>query len=134
MTHFSLSILLAFLTLTSAACQSTGDSSKRTTMLAHDVYFALLDDSPEACQTLADACERWLGGLPGIEFFATGIREETLDRDVNDLEFDVSLHVFFTDHAAHEAYQTAEKHLAFIEENKANWAGVRVFDSVVQGR
>jgi hypothetical protein len=134
MTHLRLPILLALFALASAACRSTGDASGRSAMLAHDVYFTLQDDSPEACRTLVDACNRWLSGLPGIEFFATGTREDELTGEVNDLEFDVSLHVFFVDRAAHDAYQTAENHLAFIEENKANWAGVRVFDSMVQGR
>ena len=33
--------------------------------------------------------------------------------------------------AAHDAYQDDATHDKFIEENKANWAGVRVFDSLV---
>ena len=45
--------------------------------------------------------------------------------------FDVALHVVFADKAAHDAYQTVEDHLKFIEENKANWKQVRVFDSYV---
>ena len=31
--------------------------------------------------------------------------------------------------AAHDAYQTAARHQKFIDENKANWKKVRVFDS-----
>jgi hypothetical protein len=38
----------------------------------------------------------------------------------------------FKSMAAHEAYQKAERHLKFIEENKANWKKVRVFDSYVE--
>jgi hypothetical protein len=37
--------------------------------------------------------------------------------------------VIFKDRASHDAYQTAPKHLQFIEENKPTWAKVRVFDS-----
>ena len=134
MMRLRLPILLAIFALTAASCRSTGDASGRTTMLAHNVYFTLRDNSPEASRTLADACHRWLSGLPGIRFFATGTREEEFSRDVNDLEFDVSLHIFFVDRAAHDAYQTTKNHLGFIEANEASWSGVRVFDSVVKGR
>ena len=33
---------------------------------------------------------------------------------------------------AHDAYQVAPRHIQFIEENKANWAQVRVFDADVE--
>jgi hypothetical protein len=42
------------------------------------------------------------------------------------------LHVVFENRAAHDAYQTAPRHLKFIEENKATWKKVRVFDSDVE--
>ena len=45
-------------------------------------------------------------------------------------DFDVGLHVIFKDRAAHDHYQETEAHLKFIEENKAGWAKVRVFDTV----
>jgi hypothetical protein len=48
---------------------------------------------------------------------------------VNDRDFDVALQVMFSDRAAHDRYQTDERHLAFIAENKANWQRVRVFDA-----
>ena len=35
----------------------------------------------------------------------------------------------FKNKATHDVYQTNEQHLKFIEENKANWKKVRVFDS-----
>ena len=52
-----------------------------------------------------------------------------LDRSVNDRDFDVGLHLVFKDRAAHDLYQNAPRHLQFIEENKATWKKVRVFDS-----
>jgi hypothetical protein len=39
--------------------------------------------------------------------------------------------VVFESRAAHDAYQVAPRHVQFIEENKANWAKVRVFDANV---
>ena len=53
---------------------------------------------------------------------------------MNDLDFDVGLHVVFTDRAAHDAYQTTPAHLRFIAENKDNWKRMRVFDSVVSSK
>ena len=56
---------------------------------------------------------------------------EDLKRPVNDLNFDVALHIVFTDKASQDKYQDAPRHLEFIEKNKALWKSVRVFDSYV---
>lgn len=97
-------------------------------LLVHNVYFTLKDKSPAARDALLAACRKYLTDHPGTVFFAVGTLSD-LDRPVNDREFDVGLHVIFRDRAAHDAYQTHERHLQFIEENKAGWAKVRVFDS-----
>ena len=102
-------------------------------MLAHNVYFTLKDRSATAKQALLDACKTHLTSHPGTRFFACGTLEEGLDRPVNDRDFDVALHVVFDSRAAHDAYQAAPRHLQFVEENRANWAKVRVFDSAVDG-
>ena len=100
--------------------------------LAHDVYFTLQDASPAARQKLVDACRLYLSGHEGTVFFATGVRAEEMARDVNDRGFDVSLHVYFRDKAAHDAYQEHPRHKQFIAEMGANWKTVRVFDSWVE--
>jgi hypothetical protein len=102
-------------------------------MLAHNVYFALKDNSPAARQRLVAACKKYLSKHPGTVFFAAGVLAEALKREVNDRDFDVGLHVIFTDQAAHDRYQDAPDHLQFIAENKDNWKKVRVFDSVAEG-
>lgn len=102
-------------------------------MLAHDVYFTLNDNSAAAKERLVAACKKYLTGHPGTEFFAAGTLAAELDRSVNDRGFDVALHVVFTTKTAHDAYQQAERHLKFIQENKDNWKQVRVFDSHVEG-
>ena len=102
--------------------------------LAHDVYFTLHDASPEARQKLVDACSSYLSGHPGTVFFAVGPRAGEMHREVNDAAFDVSLHVYFADQAAHDAYQEHPRHGTFIEEMSGNWKAVRVFDSWVAGR
>lgn len=98
-------------------------------MLAHDVYFSLKDNSPEAKAKLVAACKKYLAGHPGTVWFAAGSLAEDFQREVNDRDFDVALCLVFKDKAAHDAYQKHERHLKFIEENKDNWKKVRVFDS-----
>ena len=100
-------------------------------MLAHIVFFTLKDSSPEACQRLVAACNKYLSEHPGTVHYSAGTRAEQYQREVNDADFHVALNVIFDSTETHEAYQTAERHLQFIEENKDNWAKVRVFDSVV---
>ena len=100
-------------------------------MLSHMVYFTLNENTQAAAEQLVAACHTYLKDHPGVVFFAAGTLVEDLQRPVNDLDFHVSLHVVFDSRAAHDAYQVHEQHLAFIEQNKANWKQVRVFDSMV---
>jgi hypothetical protein len=98
-------------------------------MLAHNVYFSLKDNSADAKNKLVDACKKHLSKHPGEVYFAAGVRAEDFQREINDREYDVSLHIFFKDKAALEKYAVAKRHLQFIDENKENWRKVRVFDS-----
>ncbi len=104
---------------------------KEKMMLSHDVYFSLKDNSPAAKQKLVEACKKYLTGHEGEVFFATGGLVESLKREVNDVDFDVALHIVFKDLDAHDKYQVAKRHDEFIAENKDNWKKVRVFDSYV---
>ena len=99
--------------------------------LAHNVFFKLKDNSAAKVQALIDDCKKYLNVQPGIVFFAAGSLCADLARDVNDRDWDVGLHIVFVDKAAHDAYQDDATHNRFIAQNKANWAGVRVFDSLV---
>lgn len=101
-------------------------------MLSHDVYFTLKEKTPEGRKSLIDSCHKYLTGHPGVVFYAAGTVNESLRREVNDLDFDVTLQLIFVDKAAHDAYQVHPKHQQFIEENKPTWAKVRVFDADVQ--
>jgi hypothetical protein len=100
-------------------------------MLAHNVFFSLQDKSDAAVAKLLDACKKYLTEHPGTVFFACGTRAPELQRPVNDLEFDVALHLVFKTNADHDAYQAAQRHLEFVAACKDNWAKVRVFDSIV---
>jgi hypothetical protein len=102
-----------------------------TMQLAHNVFFKLKDQSPARVDELVAACKKYLNVQPGIVFFAAGKVCKELNRDVNDLDWDVGLHLIFKDKASHDSYQDDPTHIKFIEEQKHNWAKVRVFDSLV---
>ena len=97
-------------------------------MLTHNVFFALKDNSADATGALVASCRKYLTDHPGTAFFAVGTLSD-LDREVNDRQFDVALHVIFESREAHDAYQKHARHLEFIAENKESWKMVRVFDS-----
>lgn len=107
------------------------DSTAAGSLLAHMVYFRLKDNSPAAIDKLVASCREHLSGHPGTVFFGVGTREPELNREVNVQDFDVALQLVFENRAAHDRYQAADRHQNFIAENKASWAGVRVFDARV---
>jgi hypothetical protein len=100
--------------------------------LTHDVYFTLTDDSSAARERLVAACQKYLTGHEGVLSISAGTLVAELDRPVNDRDFDVALHMRFKDKAAHDAYQEAPRHKAFMAEQRGNWKSVRVFDSWVE--
>jgi hypothetical protein len=100
-------------------------------MLGHMVYFTLKDKSPAAVENMVAACKKYLTGHPGTVFFAAGTLIPDLARPVNQLDFDVALQMIFDSRASHDAYQVNPRHVQFIEENKAGWERVRVFDADV---
>lgn len=99
-------------------------------LLVHNVFFRLHEQTPTAREALVAACRRYLPMHEGIVFFACGVLAESLNRDVNDRDWDVGLHIIFRNLAAHDAYQDSVPHHQFIEENRAGWHSVRVFDSL----
>jgi hypothetical protein len=131
----SLRSRLVVLTLLAIALPAGADQAgggAKALVLAHDVYFALNDASAEARTRLIEACKKYLSGHEGAVSFAVGTLAGEMNRPVNDREYDVSLHVYFKDRAAHDKYQDHPRHKQFIAENQANWKKVRVFDSWVE--
>ena len=100
-------------------------------MIAHTVFFTLHDRSQAAKDKLIDQCRLHLTGHAGLAHFACGVMDPTFDRDVNDHDWDVSLHMIFGSRGEHDLYQEAPRHVKFVEANKATWAKVRVFDADV---
>ena len=60
-------------------------------------------------QTLLAACRKYLVDHPGIVSFACGTLAVDHAREVNDRDWDVGLHIVFTDKAAHDQYQDAPR-------------------------
>jgi len=109
--------------------RTTAAEEKAGSMIIHDVYFTLKDNSAEGRQKLIDACKKYLTRHPGELHFFAGVLGEEFKREVNDRDWDVGLHIIFKDKAAHEEYQESERHKQFIAENKESWKKVRVFDT-----
>ena len=119
---------LVLATVLSVSTRAAAESK----VLSHDVYFALNDPSADARAKLVVACRKYLTGHEGTVFFAAGTLAGEMNRPVNDRDYDVALHVYFRDKAAHDKYQDAPRHKQFIEEMQGNWKKVRVFDSWVE--
>jgi hypothetical protein len=115
-----------------AACVALAGEARAASVLAHDVYFELKDDTPATRAALVAACRKYLTGHDGTVSFAAGTVAEELDRPVNDRAWDVALHIYFKDKASHDLYQEAPRHKQFIAEQQGNWKTVRVFDSWVE--
>lgn len=118
--------LLLTVTSTSFAVQSV---RAEDAPLAHMVFFTLADRTPANRDALVAGCKKYLGEHEGTLYFSVGTRGTEFDRDVNATDWDVALHLVFKNKAAHDKYQDAPRHLKFIEENKALWGKVAVFDS-----
>ena len=128
-----LSIAILTLGILCSGCTSPlARRSSESTALAHNVYFALNDNSPAAKAELVAACYKYLRDQPGVVYFAAGQIVAEHARDVNVCDWDVGLHIVFANKADHDLYQKADAHLQFIEENKAKWRTVRVFDTYIE--
>jgi hypothetical protein len=111
--------------------QAVPAAVEKTAPLAHIVFFSLKESTLENRHALIAACDRYLTGHPGVLYFAAG-ECSSYDRGVNDRDYDVALMLVFESHAAHDAYQEAPRHRQFVEECKAMWKSVRVFDADVK--
>jgi hypothetical protein len=111
---------------------AAGQKSAGEAQLAHMVFFTLKERTEANRQRLVDSCKKHLGEHAGTVYFSVGTLNPDLKREVNDRDFDVALHLVFKDKATQDKYQTDPRHLQFIEESKALWSKVRVFDSDIR--
>lgn len=106
--------------------------SEKMNALTHTVYFELKDHSAAKCEELVESSYSLLSSIDGCTSMSAGVRDEELNRPVNDQKFHVGLVAIFESREAHDAYQTHENHLKFLELNKDNWASVRIFDAAAR--
>lgn len=125
---FVIACLVAFQVEVKGNRAMAADADKSGKLVVHNVYFTLNESNAANRQKLIDACKKYLVHHPGVIYFAVGTVSD-LSRPVNDRDWDIGLHVIFQDRAAHDQYQPSAPHVKFIEDNRASWKQVRVFDT-----
>ncbi len=97
---------------------------------AHMVFFALKDHSASAREKFVASCQKYLSGHEGVLYFSVGtIAEDAIEPGVGVKDFDCALHLVFESREAGARYLKHPRHVQFVEENKASFDKVRVFDS-----
>jgi hypothetical protein len=111
---------------------SASDTAGKSAPLAHIVFFTLAESNDANRSKLIDACKKYLDKHEGVDYFGVGVNAPEYDREVNDRDYDVALHMIFKTARHQDAYQTHPRHVKFVEEYKALWKKVRVFDSTLK--
>ena len=132
MRNFALLAAVAIIVSITGCTNGLFENRQKPPQLVHDVYFTLNDNSETARSKLVEDCYKYLSNHPGIVYFAAGEVVESHQRDVNDRDWQVSLHIVFKSKDYHDHYQKAPDHHKFIEQNKDNWKSVRVFDTFIK--
>lgn len=118
---------IALVAIASAVAFTNKDAAPRQ---AHSVFFTLKDNSPEARAEFIKSCQKYLTGHEGTVSVSFGtIAEDITEGEVSVRDFDVALLLVFENKEAGQKYLVAPRHKQFVEENKAKFAKVRVFDS-----
>ncbi len=112
----------------------THSAEKTGPQLAHMVFFTLKGQSKEARDAFVASCHKYLAGHQGAVSFSVGVIAEDVVEPVSVRDFDVALHVVFEDKAARDKYLEHPRHKEFVEDNKAHFAKVRVFDSYLSAK
>lgn len=97
--------------------------------LAHMVFFTLKDHSEAARGKFIASCEKYLSKHEGTVSFSVGTVALDVEEPVSVKDFDVALHLVFEDKAGKVKYLGHPDHHKFVQENKDDFAKVRVFDS-----
>ena len=114
----------------SAARSAATEKTKADPKLAHMVFFTLKGHSAEERDAFVSSCHKYLSGHDGTDYYSVGtIAEDVTEPNVSVKDFDVALHLVFTNKAARDTYLKDPRHVKFVDENKAQFEKVRVFDS-----
>ena len=118
-----------FLAAVTVVCAFAIAARADETAVGHMVFFELKEKTPEAKKMLVDACYKLLKNHEGVLYFSAGPRAEDQKEPVSATEWDVALHIVFKDKASLQKYIPHPDHKKFVDENKASWKGVKVYDS-----
>ena len=91
-------VLAGFVVLSLDAVQAKAADPQ----VAHMVFFKLKESTDQNKEKLVAACDKYLSDHEGTVYYSAGVMAQDLDRDVNDRDFDVALHVVFKNKAAHD--------------------------------
>jgi hypothetical protein len=111
---------------------SASDAGGKSKPLAHIVFFTLAESNDANRAKLIEACKKYLDKHEGVVYFGVGVNAPEYDREVNDRDYDVALHLVFATAKDQDVYQTHPRHVKFVEECKGLWKKVRVFDSTLK--
>lgn len=128
-----IALVALVLGLGGATLLGQGKSAKEP-QIAHMVYFQLKDNSPDKVKEFLAGCDKYLSDHPGTVYYSIGSLAKEFNRDVNDRDWDVALHLVFKTKADHDKYQDSPRHKQFVEQAKASMKKVRVFDAAVMGK
>jgi hypothetical protein len=111
---------------------SASETASTSAPLAHVVFFTLAESNDANRAKLVEGCKKYLDKHEGLVYFGVGVRAPEYDREVNDRDYDVALHLVFESAKDQDVYQTHPRHTKFVEECKGLWKKVRVFDSTLK--
>ncbi|MGC4004754.1 MAG: Dabb family protein [Pirellulales bacterium] len=114
------------------AADTAPAAGNKSAPLAHIVFFSLAESNDANRAKLVEGCKKYLDKHDGVVYFGVGVNAPEYDREVNDRDYDVALHVVFATAKDQDVYQTHPRHLEFIKECKSLWKKVRVFDSTMK--
>jgi hypothetical protein len=100
--------------------------------LLHSTYFRLRDRSQTSCEKYVAACTKYLSIRKGIAGFWVATLAEDFNRTVNDLNYDVAMHIEFENFAAWDAYSNDPDHAEFVTQVGSAAESRRVFDSYLE--
>jgi hypothetical protein len=99
-----------------------------TAMFSHIVIFWTDPENPKATDDLLAGAEKYLKPIPLCRHYHCGRMATSERKDVVDQSYQVALNLVFDTKADQDAYQVHPLHLQFVENCKANWKRVVVYD------
>lgn len=114
---------------TAMADEAQTTVADKSESLAHIVFFTLAESNDANRAKLVEGCKKYLDKHDGVVYFGVGVNAPEYNREVNDRDYDVALHLIFETAKHQDAYQTHPRHVQFVEECQGLWKKVRVFDS-----